>query len=247
MPQAICSSSEMKQGTSRSRASRADRPQHRVRAAAHHAHALAAMMASSRASSARVTSPFVPDGAVLGGQEAARGPSPPSRAAAPDPARRGRRRASRSASTSRCAAASAPCMYMGGSPTPPATSRSTRIGIGRREARPERTEHVDLGAGQRTLEQSGAPTDGFGQHIGRPVGRRDRHQRESSGQQAGRAPKHLESLRIVRVWPQPATRSRRAAKRSNRPQVPDFPRSLPGSSASCFGRLCTANVAGFLS
>ena len=83
----------------------------------------------------------------------------------------------------------------GGQPHPARDQQIDAIGIGRREARPERPEHVDLGAGQRTLEQRGAPTDGFCQHIRRPGSRRDRHQRERPRQQgvtAPSAPNHYE-------------------------------------------------------
>jgi hypothetical protein len=67
MPHAICSSSEMKQGTSRSRAEAGDRPQHRVRPAAHHAHPLPAVGVQARLERARDQA-LHPDGAVLGGQ-----------------------------------------------------------------------------------------------------------------------------------------------------------------------------------
>ena len=68
MPHAICSSSEMKHGTSRSRAMRGHRPHHRVRAAAHHAHARRRGGRSRRASGTRVTRRLVPTRAVLGGE-----------------------------------------------------------------------------------------------------------------------------------------------------------------------------------
>ena len=70
-----------------------DRPEHAVRAAAHHPDRLAAVVREPRLERAR-DQPLVADRAVLGGEEAARGPSPPSRAAGPDRARRGRRRSS---------------------------------------------------------------------------------------------------------------------------------------------------------
>ena len=222
------------------------RPQHRVRAAAHHAHALAAMGVEAGLEHARHQA-LRADGAVLGGEvqreahrlhlvAAARGPC------APRPPYSISDRA-----TSRCAAAQLALHVERGQPHPARDQQIDAVGLGRREAGPERPEHIHLGPGQRTLEQRGAPTDGFCEHIRRSGGRRDRHQRESPGQQGITAPSASNHYELSRF-------GRRKRRTAGQPQnevaaakCPIFRDSWPGSSASGSRRLCTANVVGFLS
>ena len=68
MPHAICSSSEMKQGTPALARDARHRPEHRVGAAGHHAHRACLGDASSRASSAARHQALGADAAVLGGE-----------------------------------------------------------------------------------------------------------------------------------------------------------------------------------
>ena len=201
----------MKQGTSRSRGDAGDRPQHRVRAAAHHAHALAPVSVEARLEHARHQA-LRADGAVLGGEvqgEAHRlhlGQQHEVRGC------RGRRRASPTARPASARPRARPACR--GAEAPPrrrrADPRSRARASGRwcRAARGHRPP-------PRAANARAAPCPVPPFLPAHPPFRRPARptSEKKRGATAGRGPKPLESLRIVRVW-RPQARAQPASRKT---------------------------------
>ncbi len=161
-----------------------DRPQHPVRAAAHHPDRpfplLISMMAEARLERARDQA-LVADLAALGGEEEREAHR--LHLAQQDEIGRAATAVDHFRSVNLTARRrQRPLHVHRRQPDPARDQEVDRVAPRFGEAGPERTQNVDLGAGKRALEQRRAPSHRFGQNLGSTAGP-DRHQGERAGQQ----------------------------------------------------------------